>query len=313
MLLLSMSIGVASVVILTGLGEGARQYVLGEFAALGKDVLVVLPGRRETTGGIPPVTGSAVRDLTIADADAIARLPGVRRVAPIVLGTAEVSRGAYSRESIVMGSTDELLAIRRLDIAVGSGLPPSARSRDAIAVIGTTLNRELFGGGRALGEHIRIGSYRYRIRGTLAEGGGAFGMNISETVMIPVLNAMTLFNVESLFRVVVEVNDNANIDKVSERILTLMTARHEGEPDVTLISPDALMATFDEILVTLTLVVASIGGVSLVVAGILIILAAIAVPKNPMVTGRVIVARLRVQRRLEPCKLADMVTRHRIR
>ncbi|KAA3634752.1 MAG: ABC transporter permease, partial [Proteobacteria bacterium] len=143
MLLLSMSIGVASVVILTGLGEGARQFVLGEFSALGKNVLVVLPGRKETTGGLPPVTGSAVREITLADAQALSRLPGVERVAPIVVGTADVSSGALNRESIVVGTTDDYFAIRNLDISAGSGLPDDSSERAAVAVIGRTVVADL--------------------------------------------------------------------------------------------------------------------------------------------------------------------------
>ncbi len=270
MLLFSMSIGVGSVVILTGLGEGARQYVLGEFASLGKDVLVVLPGRKETTGGLPPLTGSAARDLTVEDALAIARLPGVARVAPMVVGTAEVAAGAYSRESVVVGTTNEFFDIRRVAIGAGRALPPGATDRAAVAIVGRNAVEDLFRGRRALGGKVRIANYRYRVIGVLGESGGAFGMNLSDTVVVPVASALSLFNIESLFRVIVEIRANADLDRVRERILTLMTARHDGEPDVTVISPDSLLSSFNDILVTLTLVVASIGGISLVVAGVLI-------------------------------------------
>ena len=67
MQLLSVAIGVASVVVLVALGEGARRYVLGEFSFIGKDTVVMFPGRKSTTGGMPPVTGVAARDITLAD------------------------------------------------------------------------------------------------------------------------------------------------------------------------------------------------------------------------------------------------------
>ena len=66
--LLAMAIGVASVVLLTSLGEGARIYITDQFSSLGTNLLIVLPGRNETTGGAPPMMGETPRDLTIADA-----------------------------------------------------------------------------------------------------------------------------------------------------------------------------------------------------------------------------------------------------
>ena len=79
--LLGVAVGVTSVVLLTSLGEGARLYVTGEFASLGSNLLIIMPGRTETTGLAPPI-GGAPHDLTLDDAEALRRLPGVRRVAP---------------------------------------------------------------------------------------------------------------------------------------------------------------------------------------------------------------------------------------
>ena len=68
LMLLAMAIGVGSVMVLTALGEGARRYVTGEFSQLGTNLLIVLPGRSETTGGAPPIMGETPRDLTLDDA-----------------------------------------------------------------------------------------------------------------------------------------------------------------------------------------------------------------------------------------------------
>ncbi|HKQ61689.1 MAG TPA: ABC transporter permease, partial [Candidatus Polarisedimenticolaceae bacterium] len=84
--LVAMAIGVASVIVLTALGEGARRYVVGEFAALGSHLLIVLPGRAETVGTTPPLLGETPRDLTVDDAEALLRARAVRRVAPLAFG-----------------------------------------------------------------------------------------------------------------------------------------------------------------------------------------------------------------------------------
>ena len=68
LILLAMCIGVAAIILLTSLGEGARLYVIGQFQGLGSNLLIVLPGRSETTGGAPPMLGTTPRDLTLDDA-----------------------------------------------------------------------------------------------------------------------------------------------------------------------------------------------------------------------------------------------------
>ncbi len=103
--LLAMGLGTAAVVVLSSLGEGARSYVTGKFTQLGTHLLIVLPGRNETTGGPPPLIGGTARDLTLDDALALLRSPLVERVAPLSLGSAPVSRGNREREANIVGTT----------------------------------------------------------------------------------------------------------------------------------------------------------------------------------------------------------------
>src|SRR5690606_1638200 len=111
MILLSMALGVAAVVVLTSLGEGARGYVMAEFKALGKNVLVVFPGRGETTGGMPPVMGSAARDITLDDAWLLSRrINAVEAVAPVVIGSGRIGYGSRGRDATVIGTTSLFLA-----------------------------------------------------------------------------------------------------------------------------------------------------------------------------------------------------------
>ncbi|OUR66687.1 peptide ABC transporter permease, partial [Cycloclasticus sp. 46_83_sub15_T18] len=87
----AIAIGVIAVNLLTALGEGAKSYVLSEFNVLGRHTLITLPGKKETRGGMPPITGESPRALTLKDAQAVSRLSGVKTVAPLVLGNIEVS------------------------------------------------------------------------------------------------------------------------------------------------------------------------------------------------------------------------------
>jgi putative ABC transport system permease protein len=272
LMLLAMAIGVAAVVVLTALGEGARRYVIGEFSSLGTNLLIVIPGRSET-GGINPSTlmGETPRDLTIADAEALTRSFNVRRVAPLNVGQAEVSWGSRSREVVIVGATREYLAIRQWKLGQGKFLPAGKWDRALpVVVIGGKIRRELFGARRALGEWLRIGDRRYRVIGILATKGRSIGVDVEELVIIPVASAQQLFNTPSLFRILVEARSREAIEPARQFVIDTLQQRHQGVKDVTVITQDAVLATFDKILGALTYAVGGIAAISLAVAGILI-------------------------------------------
>lgn len=272
MILLAMGLGVAAVVVLTALGEGARGYVVNEFASIGRDVLVIFPGRNETTGGMPPVTGASARDITLEEAYLLQRrLSAVKAVAPLVVGNARVSFGERSRDVIVLGSTSEFLSVRHMHMAQGSNLPEGDfRRGGGEAIIGEKLKRELFDARPAVGEFLRIGDSRFRIVGVLAGRGDAMGMDLSDAAIIPVAAAQRLFNVAGLFRVLLQVREGYSIARVKANVEAAMQAFHQGDLDITVVSPDAMLTTFNSILVAMTLAVGAIGGISLLVAGVLI-------------------------------------------
>lgn len=271
LMLLAMSIGVASVVLLTALGEGARRYVVNEFSSLGTYLLIMLPGRNETTGGAPPLLGATPRDLTLEDALALLRSHHVRRVAPITIGNAPVSHGGLEREVTILGSTAELFPVRQLEVSQGKPLPAGDPTRAVpVVVLGAKLKNELFGHGRALGEWVRINDRRYRVIGILSSEGESLGQDLGDMAIIPVASAQALFDTPALFRVLIQARSLAAIPKAQKAAREIIRARHEGEDDVTIITQDALLSTFDRILSALTYTVAGIAAISLAVAGILI-------------------------------------------
>lgn len=272
MLLTAVGLGVSAVVVLTALGEGARGYVLGEFAFLGKDTVIMIPGRKETTGGIPPLTGIAANAITLEEMAVLERsVPGVTSLAPMVLGNGPVSYKSRERDSMVLGTTAAFFQIRQMEVSQGSILPdlPLGEGKQ-VAVIGQKLKVALFDNRRAIGQWIRLRDYRFRVIGVLAGTGDSFGADLSEAIFIPVASAQSVFNVHGLFRVMLKVRENHQVDAVKSAIAKKMQALHNGEQDVTIISPDSLLSTFDDILQVMTLGVAGIGAISLVVSGILV-------------------------------------------
>ena len=268
---LAMSIGVAAVVILTALGDGARRYVVGQFSSLGTNLVIVLPGR-SGTGGFNPANAitSTPRDLTIDDAGSLRRLPGVRRVAPLAVGTSEINFGGKLREVMVAGSTAEFIPIRNFEIAQGQSLPEEDWNRgSSVTVIGAKIREEMFGNNPAIGQLVRVGDRRLRVVGVLKSTGQGLGMNTDELVIVPVSLAQAMFNSNTLFRIMIEANSRDAIPGVKDQAMETLKQRHRGEEDVTVITQDAVLATFDKLLGALTLAVAGIAAISLAVAGIL--------------------------------------------
>ena len=272
LMLLAMATGVASVLVLTSLGEAARRYVIGEFASLGTNLVIVIPGRSETAGGgLNMLIGETPRDLTLHDAMALQRGSAVGLIAPVNVGSASVSWRGLEREVPILGSTAEMLPIRHWEMSQGQFLPTGDIDRaNPVCVLGGKVKTELFGNNSALGEWVRIGDRRFRVIGVMASEGHTIGVNVEDVVIIPVASAQQLFNTSTLFRILVESKSRDGMPKTIEQVTNIIRERHQGEEDVTVITQDAVLATFDKILQTLTLSVAGIAAISLVVAGILI-------------------------------------------
>lgn len=272
LILLAMAIGVAAVLILTGLGEAARRYVTNEFASLGTNLVIVLPGKSETTGGTLGASfGGTTRDLTIDDAAALTRHYKVSRVAPMIVGAASVQHAGLEREVAVFGTTSEMLAIMHWPMSKGQFLPSRDWGRaSAVCVIGGKIESELFGQDSAIGGWVRVGDSRCRVIGVLGSEGRSIGFDVDEMVIVPVASAMMLFNTQSMFRILVEADSRESMPSVRDFVTSTITTRHRGKEDVTVITQDAVLETFDQIFTALTLTVGGIAAISLSVAGVLI-------------------------------------------
>lgn len=272
LMILAMSIGVAAVVILTALGEGARRYVINQFSSLGTNLLIVFPGRTETAGVSPGMLlGQIPRELSLDDAESLLKSRAIKRFAPLTLGTAQISKDAKNREVIVLGSTSELLEVRHMSLGQGQFLPAGdVRSGESVCVLGSKIRRELFGNASGIGSWIRLGERRFRVIGVMSDQGESMGFNTDEIVIVPVTSAHQLFNTTGLFRILVEAKNRDSIAQAKQDAETTLFARHGGEKDVTVVTQDAVLATFDRILRALTLAVGGIAAISLAVAGVLI-------------------------------------------
>jgi putative ABC transport system permease protein len=265
--LLGVTVGVAAVVILTAVGEGARRYVVDQFAGLGTNILIVIPGKTETSGAVG--AGGVPNDLTLEDAQAIRRrVRAARRVAPISMGTELVAYGERRRQVAIIGTTHEYKDARQLEIALGGFLPEEEMFRgSAVVVLGHKAARELFRGEQPLGEVVRVGGFRMRVIGVLAKQGVKMGMDLDDLAMVPVSTGMQMFNRTTLFRILVQARSYADLESVKIAVRDVLVERHEEE-DITVITQDSVLSSFTAILDALTLAVGAIAAISLGVAGI---------------------------------------------
>ena len=251
--LLGVAIGVAAVLLLTSLGEGARSYVTGEFALLGSNLVIVLPGRSETTG-IVPVAGGVPHDLTLEDVEALRRrVSSLASVAPLAVGGLTARFGERSRDLTVAGVTAEWKDLRRLSLREGSFIPKGEPSRaPRVCVIGAKVAEELFPGRSPVGELLRLGDEKFRVAGVLVSRGVSLGLDLDEVALIPIGHHLRMFDRRSVFRVLCEARSPRDVDGARRAILSVLRERHDGEEDVTVFTQDAVMKTFGKVLAILT-------------------------------------------------------------
>jgi len=262
------AIGVTAVVVLTSLGTAAKAYVVDQFAGLGTNLVIVLPGKVETSGF--PTFGGSTRDLTIEDCESLLkRAPAVRRVAPLAMGTAPIVWGGRNRDVRVIGTTAEFKEIRALRVRLGQFLPlGDPRSGGQVAVIGVNVQREVFAGANPVGQPVRIAQNRFRVIGVLEPQGANLGINLDEAVLIPVATGLRLFDQTGLFRIFTQANSPEDVPVVIRQVTRVLKDRHDGLEDFTLITQAAMLKTFQAVIDALTVALAGIAAISLAVAGI---------------------------------------------
>ena len=265
---LGIVVGIASVILLTSLGEGTRRYVLSEFSQFGTHLLSVNPGRVKTQG-IPGAVGGTTHLLTVDDAEAMRRVPGVVKTVPVSFGTARVVAGERARSVVVYGVTADATDVWLYRVAQGRFLPEGDPRQGApLAVLGPKLKRELFGESNPLGERIRVGEFRFLVIGVLEPKGQFLGFDLDDAAYIPVATAQRLFGREDLVSVDVLFSPHLPPERIVEGVRRLLVARHGGEEDFTITTQNEMLGVLDRVLSIVSLAVGGIGAISLLVGAI---------------------------------------------
>jgi len=262
------AVGIAAVILLTSIGEGIHRFVLAEFSQFGTNVIGISPGKVKVGGGPPSGLPTAVRPLTIDDAQALERIPQVVGVVPTAWGNAEVAARGRTRRTAIYGVSAAATRVFNMQVRVGQFLPPEelAQAR-ALAVLGPTLKRELFGSDNALGAKVRIGGLQFRVIGVLESKGQFIGIDLDDTAFIPAARALELFNREGLSEINLSYAEGAAIAPVVAAVKNILGAKH-GREDFTVTTQEEMLRTLSNILDILTMAVAALGSISLLVGSV---------------------------------------------
>ncbi len=267
--MLGVIIGVAAVILLVSIGEGARKYIRKELGELGSNILVIVPGKTAKEGGMHMGT-SAVRKLTYEDSIIIEkRARSIHSLSPIVVGTSWIKYSGKSRDTYVVGVNEDYFDMRNLKIETGRTIDSSdVDGKRRVCVLGRTVKKEVFGEGNPLGAPVTVGDAKYRVVGVMQHKGVALGFDIDDVVFIPVTTARELFDTDSLFNITIKVRSAELVPEAKKEIKEILIKRHSNKEDFTILSQDEMIAVMGKILNIMTAVLAGIAAISLVVGGI---------------------------------------------
>ncbi len=266
--LLGIAVGIASVILLTSIGEGIHRFVLAEFTQFGTNIASISPGKVKTSGPAPTGIPSSVRPLTLEDTQHIARLSQITGVSAMVWGNTEVGANGRLRRVSVNGVGADMLSVYSMKVRSGQFLPhDELENARSFVVLGAKLKTELFGSDNPLGQRVRLGTSQFRVIGVLEPKGQFLGVDLDDAAYIPVARAMELFNRDGMMKIDVAYREGVSARSVVDAVTRLLVARH-GREDFTIITQEDMLRTLSNILDILTMAVGALGGISLLVGGV---------------------------------------------
>jgi putative ABC transport system permease protein len=276
---LGILIGIATVVLSVGLGQGTRTSVNNQISALGSNLLIVSPGSSTDSSGVRGGLGSAAT-LTISDSRAISShtaAPDVQAVAPTQSNVLEIDNGSSNWTTSVVGSTPSWLHVRARKLAEGRFINAKDASRaEPVVVLGPSTAQELFGFLDPVGQSVTIDGIAFTVIGVLESAGSDSSSNLDDTAIVPLATEVQRLAQStdrgSLSSIYVAAGSSGTISAAYQEIDAILLARHSitssSAADFTITTQDSLLSTADSVSSTLTILLGGIAALSLLVGGI---------------------------------------------
>lgn len=274
--MLGMIIGVAAVVLMLSIGQGAQTKINQSIETMGSNLFIVLPGAT-SSGGLSFGSGS-VKTLTINDSIAIAELPSIRATGPVISGTAQLNYSARNWSAMITGTTPDYFSVGNWEIEEGTIFSESdVRSATRVAVLGSVTAEKLFGSVNPIGKTMRSANRPFLVVGVLAAKGQSLsGRDQDDNVLIPITTSerqITGNQFPGSIRYMMVQGESADImDEAEIEITQLLRQRHrisDGmENDFTVRNLTAIADVATGTAKILSIVLGAIASISLVVGGI---------------------------------------------
>jgi putative ABC transport system permease protein len=275
--MLGMIIGVAAVIAMVAVGQGANERIAAQIASIGSNLLLILPGST-TSGGLRSGFGG-VPTLTMADAKAIGKeLSAVRYQSPSIRSTAPVVYGNQNWSTVIQGVAPEFFNVRDWGVAVGRIFSPEDVDASAkVALLGQTVAESLFGGENPIGKIIRIKKVPVTVLGVMdAKGQSPQGQDQDDAVFVPITTAQKkLFgtaHVGTVGVILVQAVDADSIGLAQQQVTDLLRQRHRigrlQDDDFSVRNLSEMLAVAEASTRIMSLLLGAIASVSLLVGGI---------------------------------------------
>ena len=272
--MLGIIIGVAAVITLVSIGMGVKERVESNLSSLGSNMIMVSPGN-VSASGVRGAAGSN-QTLTLKDAQAIEKsVDGVRAVAPIVNGSANMVVGNQNWISSMAGSTPEYAIVQDRAVAEGSFITDRhLAGRERVAVLGQTVVENLFGESQAIGRTVRINDAPFRVIGILEEKGqSGMGQDQDDTVIIPITTAQErMLGITHINRISIQGENTDVLAQIQADVTELLRQRHEitadKEDDFNVRNMTEMINAMNDTTTTITMLLGITAAISLLVGGI---------------------------------------------
>lgn len=271
--ILGIVIGIASVIAMVSIGQGAQGTIQSSIEGLGSNLLTIIPGIVQPGRGFVSSGRGTAQTVKNDDADALKELAGVTAVSPELQRRFQiVSQAGNNTNSNIIGTTEQYAIVRNVEVEDGSFLTEAhSRSLSRVAVLGPTVAQDLFGeGGNPLGKTIRINKLNFRVIGILKAKGGSGFFNPDDTVLVPLSTMQKILaGVDYLSTIAMTIADKNQMPAVQETATNLLLDRHHVvDPDFSIISQADILGALTQVTTTFTIFLASIASISLLVGGI---------------------------------------------
>jgi putative ABC transport system permease protein len=268
--ILGIVIGVAAVITMVTLGNGATKSVSDQISSMGSNMLIVIPGQR-----FGPGSGDAPK-FKSADIEAIRnQITNAERVAPVVNKGVTAVYQANNWSTVITGTNDDYFQAANWEIAAGRTFSEAEeRAGKAVCVIGETVRDKLFGRQNPVGSEVRLKQFSCEVIGLLrAKGQSSFGSDQDDTVLMPLRTVQRrLSGSQDINRLIVSVRDGASIDAVKSQLTLLMRERRNitdnEEDDFRVMDTRQIAETLTSTTKILTMLLSAVAAVSLLVGGI---------------------------------------------